>query len=32
VAAADIAQFAKLYAMNARPAQRRRRRFILRSG
>ena len=31
VAAADIAAFAKLYAMNARPAQKQNRRFVLRS-
>ena len=31
VAAADIAGFAKLYAMNARPAQKQNRRFVLRS-
>jgi len=31
VAAADIARFAKLYPMNARPVQNRSRRFILRS-
>lgn len=32
VADADVAAFAKLYAMNARPAQRSNRRFVLRSG
>ncbi len=32
VAAADIAKFAKLYPMNARPAQKANRRFVLRSG
>ena len=31
VAGADIAGFAKLYAMNARPAQKQNRRFVLRS-
>jgi carbonic anhydrase len=31
VAEADIAAFAKLYAMNARPAQKQNRRFVLRS-
>jgi carbonic anhydrase len=32
VADADVASFAKLYAMNARPAQRPNRRFVLQSG
>jgi carbonic anhydrase len=32
VAEADIARFAKLYPMNARPVQKIDRRFILRSG
>ncbi|RAI40868.1 carbonic anhydrase [Rhodoplanes roseus] len=32
VAATDVAGFAKLYAMNARPVQKANRRFILRSG
>jgi carbonic anhydrase len=32
VAEADVAAFAKLYAMNARPAQKDNRRFVLRSG
>jgi carbonic anhydrase len=31
VAAADIASFAKLYAMNARPAQQGNRRYVLQS-
>ena len=31
VAEADVAAFAKLYAMNARPAQKTNRRFVLRS-
>jgi carbonic anhydrase len=31
VAEADIARFAKLYSMNARPAQKVNRRFVLRS-
>jgi carbonic anhydrase len=32
VADSDIASFAKLYAMNARPVQKLNRRFVLRSG
>ena len=32
VAEADVAAFAKLYAMNARPVQKLNRRFVLRSG
>jgi len=31
VAAADVAAFAKLYPMNARPAQRDNRRYVLQS-
>jgi carbonic anhydrase len=32
VAAADVASFAKLYPMNARPVQKANRRFVLQSG